>query len=233
MKGSFRLALLMFGLFAVMALAPTASNFGPAAAMAQDSHAQDDAQPADDHGQAVDEGHVAEGDHEEIGVLPTPLQVFAPLVTSLIVFVVVLGVLSFFVWPKISKGLKDRENKIRQEIAAAEAARKQAKDALEQYEQSLAEARTEAKKMLDDTKVQQQKLAADLKAKADIELGEMKDRARRDIETAKNQAINELYSDAANLATLIASKLLQRQITSDDQQRLIEESLGELQSSRN
>lgn len=232
MKGSFRLILLTLGVLAVMALAP--SRLSPAAAMAQDSHTEDEhAQPADDHAAASDDEHAAAGDHEQIGVLPSWLQAVAPSITTVFVFGIVLAVLSLVVFPKITKGLKDRENKIRQEIAAAEAARKQAKDALEQYEQSLSEARAEAKKMLDDTKIQQQKLAADLKATADVELGQLKDRARRDIEAAKRQAINDLYNDAANLATVIAGKILQRQVGTEDQKRLIEESLGELQSSKN
>jgi len=131
-------------------------------------------------------------------------------------------------------GAKENETDVKTfkaEIASAEAARKQARDALEQYEQALSEARTEAHKMLDDAKVQQSKLAADLRAKADIELTEMRERAMRDIDAAKRTALNEIYGQAAELATGIAAKILKREIAEQDQQALLEESLAELQTS--
>jgi F-type H+-transporting ATPase subunit b len=153
------------------------------------------------------------GGEPKAGVLPTVEQGIAPSVISLVVFGLVLAVVATKVWPQIAKGLDERATKIRDEIAAAEAARKQAKEALEQYERSLAEARAEAQRMLEKTKAQQQELANELKAKADQELNAMKDRARRDIESAKRAAISEIYNEAANLATSVAGKILQREVT--------------------
>ncbi len=168
--------------------------------------------------------------HAEPGVLPTPKQAIAPLITAWVVFGIVMFVLSTKVWPKISKGLTDRENKIREEIAAAEAARKQAKDALEQYEQSLAQSRGEAQKMLEQARAQQQELAAQLRAQADVELTAMKDRARRDIEAAKRDAIDALYATSTELAAVMARKILAREVRVEDTQRLLQESLGELEA---
>lgn len=178
---------------------------------------------------APEAGKVATG-HEAVGALPTLDQGLVTGIAALVVFLVVFAVLSLKVWPVIGKGLDERASKIREEIAAAEAARKQAKDALEQYEKSLADARAEAQKMLEKTRAQQQALADELKAKADAELTAMKERARRDIEAAKKAAINEIYNATANAATAIASKVLRREVTPRDQQRLVEESMGELQS---
>lgn len=177
---------------------------------------------------AADETH-----GEPAGALPTLKQGVASGITALIVFGLVLAVLAIKVWPVIGKALDERADKIKNEILAAEAARKQAKDALEQYEKSLADARAEAQRMLEKTKAQQQALADELRAKSDVELAAMRDRARRDIETAKRAALAEIYDVAANAATSIAGKILQREVTPRDQQRLIEETVGELQSSRN
>ncbi|MCH7998694.1 MAG: transposase, partial [Chloroflexi bacterium] len=133
----------------------------------------------------------------------------------------------------IAGGLDERSRKIRDEIAAAERARQDAKVALAGYEQSLIEARSESKKILDETKVYQLQLAAELKAKADVELAKMKDRARRDIDSAKKIAISEIYAEATNLATIMAGKILQRQVTEQDHARLMEESLSELSKMNN
>ncbi len=154
-------------------------------------------------------------------------------VTALVVFGIVFAVLATKVWPVIVRGLDDRADKIKAEIEAAEKARREAKEALEQYQRSLAQANAEAKRMLDETKAQQQALAADLRAKADVELGQMRDRARRDIDAAKRTAINEIYTTSANLAADMAGKILQREWSPADQQRMVESSLRELQTKGN
>lgn len=153
-------------------------------------------------------------------------------ITALVVFFVVFGILGVKVWPVITRALEERASKIREEIQAAERARRQAKEALDEYQKSLAEARAEAQRMLESTKAAQQALAAELKAKADAELSAMKDRARRDIEAAKRAAIQEIYEEAGALATSVASKVLRREVNAGDNRRLVEESLGELQAAR-
>lgn len=170
---------------------------------------------------------------EAVGAIPTVKQGFATGVTALIVFAITAAFLGVVVWPKISQGLDDRANKIKDEIEAAEQARKQAKDALEEYQRSLAQARAEAAKMIEATKAQQNQLAAELKAKSEIELNAMRERAMKEIDQAKRAAVSELYADATNLATMVAGKILKREINAQDQQRLVEESLGQLQSMRN
>lgn len=170
---------------------------------------------------------------EEVGALPSVKQGLVTGITAVFVFVVVVVVLGVKVWPAISSGLDDRSNKIRSEIEAAEKARKQAAEALAQYEQSLAQARQEAAKLIEHTKAQQNQLAAELRAKAEIELSAMRERALKEIQQAKQSAVSELYADATNLATMVAGKILKREINSQDQQRLVEESLGQLQGLRN
>jgi F-type H+-transporting ATPase subunit b len=167
------------------------------------------------------------------GVLPTVEQGIVPMLVGIAVFGVAFGILALKVWPTILQGLKDRENKIREEIDSAEAARKQAKDALEQYQVSLQQARAEAARMLEQTKVQQQQLAAELKAKSDAELSALRERALKDIEAAKRAAVSELYAQSATLATMVASKILRREIRAEDQQSLVEESLGQMAGMKN
>ena len=160
--------------------------------------------------------------------IPSAKQGVATAVVAIVVFSIVAAFLGVVVWPKISGALEARENKIRSEIESAELAREQARDALEQYEKNLAEARAEAKQMLDDAKSQQQSLAAELRAKADAELTSLRERAMRDIEAAKRAAVNELYAESATLASHMASKILRREVSTDDQRRLVDESLREL-----
>ena len=171
--------------------------------------------------------------YEKQELIAKPNQGVATAITTLVVFGLVFGVLATAVWPKILKGLKDREHKIREEIESAEMARQQAKDALEQYQQSLAQARAEAAKMLETTRAQQAQLAAELKAKADGELSQLRERAMKDIDAAKRAAVSEIYNESGRLAAAMATKILRRAVNPDDTQKLIDESISELQASRN
>jgi F-type H+-transporting ATPase subunit b len=172
----------------------------------------------------------AHGGHELVGAIPSVKQGAATGITALVVFIITGAFLLIVVWPKISKGLEDRAEKIRSEIDAAEMAQEQAKAALQQYEKNLADARNEAQRMLDQTKAQQAALAAELKAKADVELNLMREKAKRDIDTAKKAAVTEINDYATELASQMARRILQREIGQQDQQRLISESLSQVQS---
>jgi F-type H+-transporting ATPase subunit b len=164
--------------------------------------------------------------------IPPVKEGLASAITALVVFTIVLFILATKVWPLITGGLDDRNAKIREEIASAEASRAQAKAALAEYEASLAQARFEAQKMLDETRTEQTRLAAELKAKADRELNEMREKAKRDIESAKKAALGEIYAESVQLATRMAGKILQREVSHGDGDRLLDESLAELGRSR-
>ena len=209
------------------------SAAAPLYALGQQDHAGQDTTAADDHAadtHGTDTAHA--GDHKP-GAIASVKEGVVTGITAVIVFAIVAAVLRAKVWPMITKGLDERADKIKGEIEAAAAARKQAAEALESYQQNLAEARAEAQKMLEDTRSQQQALAAELKAKADAELNDMRDKARRDIEAAKRAALNEIYANAADTATMLAGKILAREVSAADHQRLVEESLAELQSASN
>ena len=181
---------------------------------------------------AADE-HAAGAHGETQGAIATMKQGLYTGITALVVFMIVFTVLAVKVWPAITKGLDERARKIKDEIESAEMARKQAKDALEQYQSSLAQARVEAQKEIDKARAQATAIAAELKAKADAELGQMREKAMRDIENARRAAVAEIYVESANLAAIMAGKILKREVNAGDRQRLVEESVRQLEGARN
>jgi len=163
---------------------------------------------------------------EEEGASPNPVAWnWVPFFSAIVIFGIVLFLLARFVWPKLLKGLEDREKKIRDEIYAAEEARTRANEALKEYEKSLAEARAEANKMIEATKAEQARMAADLKAKAEVEVNQLRESAMHSIEAAKRAALSEIYAETASIATLVASKILEREVSEQDQQRLVDETV--------
>ena len=185
---------------------------------------------------AVD--HAAEAAHAEghgehkASVIQSPAEAMGAMIVALLVFALCFAVLATKVWPTILGGLKDRENKIRDEIESAEMARKQASEALETYQKNLADARLDAQKEIEKARVQAQAIAAELRTKADAELTALRERAMKDIENAKRAAVSEIYASATEIASTMAGKILRRQITAADQSKLVEETLAQLQTAR-
>lgn len=151
-----------------------------------------------------------------------------PGVTALVVFGIAFFILATKVWPMITKGLDEREAKIRNEIKSAEEAREQAKAALAEYQRNLSSAREEANAMIAKARNDAKAAADELRTRNAAEVAEMKQRATRDIESAKHAAISALHAEASNLAIAIAGKILDREISPHDQKRLIDESLHQL-----
>jgi len=153
---------------------------------------------------------------------------FLTLGTSIVVFVIFLLLAMKFVWPHLLKGLDDRDQKLRDDLEAADEARQQAKAALAEYEQELLSARSEAGEMIAKARGDAKAAAEELRANNVRELAELKMAAANEIESAKKAAISELHAEASTLAVTIASKVLGREINSTDQQSLVDESLAEL-----
>jgi F-type H+-transporting ATPase subunit b len=148
--------------------------------------------------------------------------------TTIVVFVIFLLLAMKFVWPQILKGLDEREAKLRDDLDSAEEARAQAKAALTEYEDELKKARTEAGEMIAQARLDAKAAAEELRSSNTRELAEMKTAATADINAAKKAAIGELHREASTLAVAIASRILDREISADDQQTLLSESLAEL-----
>ncbi|MBX9735926.1 MAG: F0F1 ATP synthase subunit B [Phycisphaerales bacterium] len=163
---------------------------------------------------------------EKVDALPTAKQGVATAATALVVFAIAAAFLGTVVWPKISKGLSDRESKIRSEIEAAEQARQQAKSALEMYQKNLAEANSKAQQMIAEAKAAQQAQLAEQRAKADTDMAMLKDKAMREIEAAKKQALAEIYAQTASLATGVAGRILQREVNGADAEKFTLEAIG-------
>jgi len=148
--------------------------------------------------------------------------------TALLVFAIAFSILYFKVWPVITKGLDDRNDKILGEIKAAEDARSQAKQALSEYEQSLAQAREQAQQTIAEAKAEAQRLGDEMKAANERELAERMARAKADIESARRAAVADIHANASELAVAVAGRILKREINPSDQAALVSEALGEL-----
>ncbi len=82
--------------------------------------------------------------------------------------------------------------------------------------------------LIQKAQVDAQQIAAKIRTDAEREGEERKERAFREIDTAKRQALGEIYEQAADLSTKIAEKILRRNLNADDQRDLVRNSLEQL-----
>jgi len=151
---------------------------------------------------------------------------------SLVLFIMFFIALSVFVWPKILKALQDREGKIKGDLDSAEKSAKEAADTLKEYQERLAAAQEEARQIIEQGKADAEKIAAQLKEQAQTDLTQMKQRAESEIDAAKQMALSELYAETATLATQIAGRIIERELSAKDQRKLIDDALAQYKNTR-
>ncbi len=169
---------------------------------------------------------------EKPNLLPAPggPQIATAIIT-LVIFSALLAVLGKFAWGPISKGLEEREGKIRADIEAAERARADAEKAQADYKAQIAGAENRVRDLIAQAQADGQQLATRIKMQAQEDAEEIKERANREIEQSRREAVEQIRAEAGTLAVAVAEKILRREVTVDDQQRLIEASLEEMQRS--
>ncbi|HEX2644689.1 MAG TPA: F0F1 ATP synthase subunit B [Thermoanaerobaculia bacterium] len=147
---------------------------------------------------------------------------------TLLIFGLVVFILGRFAWGPILKGLQSREDFIRESLEKAQHASQQAEARLREYEERLASSRAEATAIVDEARRDAEVVKRKIEADAHAEYEKMIDRAKREIQIATDTATKDLYTLSARLATDMASRVLGREVTAQDQERLIAESINEL-----
>ncbi len=202
-----------------------------ASAVAPSAHSADDPAVAvvdvDGHPVVAAPGHDDAHASEGSGLLSFD---FGSAVWNLIIFLAVLAILSKFVWPGILDGLQAREDKIRGDLAAAEAANAKAQSLLGEYQSKLHEASTQVQTMLADARRDAEANGQRIVAEAKAEAERQRERAIADIETAKKVAIADLAGSTADLAMNVARSVVGRELRAEDHADLVRQSLDRLPS---
>ncbi len=149
------------------------------------------------------------------------------VLVSIVNFLVVLYLLTRFLWVPVGRVLAERAAKIREGLAAAEAARRERERMREESEALLSRTRAEAQAIAERTTKAAEQAAADIVAKAKAEHERILARARADAEQAQRQALAELRAQVADLAVLAAGRILQQEMDPDKHRRLVERTLEE------
>jgi F-type H+-transporting ATPase subunit b len=147
---------------------------------------------------------------------------------TLVIFLLLLVVLARTAWPAILKAVEEREKKIQDQLDRAEKANQDAQRVLAEYQQKLAAARTEAQELLAAGRQAAEKVREEIAARARAEHEELIGRARREIAAEREKAVAELRGEAVELSLAAASKVLERNLDSEADRKLVREYLDSL-----
>ncbi|MDQ0200864.1 F0F1 ATP synthase subunit B [Neobacillus ginsengisoli] len=149
------------------------------------------------------------------------------VIFQLLMFIILLALLKKFAWGPLMGIMKQREEHIVSEINAAEESRLEAKKLLEEQRSLLKEARTDAQGLIESAKKQGDVQREEIIATARTEAERIKEAAKLEIEQQKEKAVAAIREQVASLSVLIASKVIEKELSAADQDKLINEYIQE------
>ena len=158
-------------------------------------------------------------------------KIFASLIFwELVSFGILLWVLSKYALPPILEALETRERKIRENIDQAEQDRTAAEQHLRSYEVKLQGATQEAEAIVAAARDKAQRLLEENERRLRTETERIKTETSEEIERERRKALQDIRGEAADLALLVAEKVLARSLSDDDNRRLAKEALQSVSS---
>ena len=149
---------------------------------------------------------------------------------TIVTFLVLLALLAKFAWRPLLEALESRQASIRKSLDDAAQARQDLERLRQDSEQIIREARIEAESIITKSRGDAERLRAEMKEKARAEADAVVKNAERQIQLETTRALQQIRTEAVDLSVMIASKIIQRNLSKEDNERLIEEALKQVQS---
>ena len=147
---------------------------------------------------------------------------------TIIVFLVLLFLLMKFAWKPLLAMLEKREDNIRQSLLDAEKARDELVNVKEDTEKLLNEARTESQAIVAAGKKNAERMKDEIVKKAKSQSDALLVDAKNQIEIEKDRAIADVKAEVVNLSMEIAQKLIKKNLTKEDNLKLINDSISSI-----
>jgi len=150
------------------------------------------------------------------------------MIWTLLAFLVAMFILRKFAWPAITEALDKRQRAIEESIDTAERTKAEADELLAEYRERLKEARVQAEEIVTRARKAAEAHERDSLEQARESREELMAQTRRDIEAETRRAIQEIRNEFADLTVPATEKVTRKSLTQDDQRRLVEEALSEV-----
>ena len=151
---------------------------------------------------------------------------------TILTFLVLVALLTKFAWRPLLAALDSRQNAIRRSLDDAQQARQELERLNQESVAILNRARAEADQVIVRSRADAERLREDMRQKARAEAEAIVKGAERQIQLETARAVQQIRVEAVDLSVMIASKLIQRNLTKEDNDRLIEEALRQVEGPR-
>ena len=150
------------------------------------------------------------------------------MIWTVAAFLFTMFVLSKVAFPKIREAIEKRAAKISEDIEAAERQRAEADELLAEYRERLKEAREQAEDIVARAKKAGETAKSEATEEGRNKREELVASAKKDIEAETRRSLEEIRKEIADLTVLATEKITRKSLTDEDQKRLVEEALGEV-----
>jgi F-type H+-transporting ATPase subunit b len=150
------------------------------------------------------------------------------MIWTIVCFLVVLFVLKRYAFAPIQKTIDDRRERIRDAIDEADKARQEARNLLEEHRKLIGQAKTEAEEILGEARKVADSQRERVREETEADRQRRLEETRRQIDQATHNALGQIREEVGKLSVLAAEKITRKSLTEDDQRRLIDEALSEI-----
>src|SRR3954462_5504442 len=151
---------------------------------------------------------------------------------TIVTFLVLLALLAKFAWRPLLEALDTRQNAIRKSLDDAQQARQELERLNAESTQIIARSRQEADAIITQSRADGDRLREEIRQKARPEATLIVKNHERQIQLETSRALEQIRHEAVELSVMIASKIIQRNLTREDNQRLIDEALKQVEARR-
>ncbi len=154
------------------------------------------------------------------------------MIAQLVVFIILLFLLKKFAWKPLMGIMKEREEHIASEIDTAEKNRAEAERLAKEAQDEIRNTRAQAQQIIEDAKQTAKEQEQSIVLAARTEADRIKEAARVEIQQERDKAIQALQDQVASLSVKIASKVIEKELSEKDQEKLISEYIKEVGGER-
>jgi F-type H+-transporting ATPase subunit b len=149
---------------------------------------------------------------------------------TIVTFLVLVTILAKFAWKPLLEALESRQALIRKSLDEAAQAKRDLERLANEAAQIMSKARVEAEAVVTRSQADADRLREEMRQKAKTDADVIVKSAERQIQLETNRALQQIRLEAVDLSVMIASKLIQRNLTREDNEKLIDDALKQVES---
>ena len=147
---------------------------------------------------------------------------------TIVTFLIVLMLLKWKAWGPLMSVLDKRAEDIKNALSAADRAKEDAEKASQDYEKLVQKARIEGQQIIAESKAAGEKVKNDIESVARENAEKMIGKAKTQIEGESQKALQEIKSSVVDLSIEAAEKIIEKNLDSEDNRKLVEKTLDSM-----